>query len=160
MLKSSYRPSAVRRTSNNTKKCRALCSSKVHLKCSKVHLKCDAFLQGLTRSQHMKSETSAARSATHPPSRMQRSESQSSCVAETPRWDTSWKFEELSTKILKQSPFFVSLILPSFELVFVKQFWVKLGCTKVEVISVSTAGIAVLVLRRQSSRAAFTCPFV
>ena len=64
----------------------------------------------------MKSETLAARSATRPPNRMQRSESQRSCVAVTPRWDTSWKFEELTTEILKWSRFFVSLILPSLEL--------------------------------------------
>lgn len=49
----------------------------------------------------MKSEVLAPWSATHPPSRMQRSESQSYCVAVTSHWDTSWKFEELSTEILK-----------------------------------------------------------
>lgn len=53
----------------------------------------------------MKSELPTARSDTRPPGRMQRSESQSSCVAVTPCWDTSWEFEELSSEIPTQSIF-------------------------------------------------------
>lgn len=58
----------------------------------------------------------AAGSATRSPGRMQRPESQSSCVAVTPRWDTRCKFEELTTEILKENPFFGGLIQPSFDL--------------------------------------------